>query len=86
MTVAARKIDWKTWSQSRAMLPAGGPCDTYGPLDTIETVGGASVPDTYAALNRIIKDWTPCAFRLRFQALRFLIPIRGRGSTAKERK
>ena len=54
--------------------------------DTLKGIAGASVLDTYAALDRIIKDWTPCAFRLRFQALRFLIPIRGRGSTAKERK
>lgn len=96
MTVAARKIDWATWSQSRFLawaetlpefrryefdgfqpvamapvtvghnrfgrnigeairrgLPAGEPSDTYGPLDAIETVGGAlREPDAYIACSR----------------------------------
>jgi hypothetical protein len=96
MTVAARKIDWASWSQSRFLawaetqpgfchyefdgfqpvaiapvtighnrigrnireairprLPAGAPCDTYGPLDAIETVGGAlREPDALIACSR----------------------------------
>ena len=96
MTVAARPIDWETWSQSRFLawaeaqpegcryefdgfrpvamapatvghnrigrnireairprLPAGAPCDTYGPQDAIETVGGAlREPDAFIACSR----------------------------------
>ena len=96
MTVAARKIDWETWSRSRFLawaeiqpegcryefdgfqpvamapatvghnrigrnireairprLPAGVPCDTYGPQDAIETVGGAlREPDAFIACSR----------------------------------
>lgn len=96
MTVAARQIDWETWSQSRFLawaesqpegcryefdgsrpvamapatvghnrigrnireairprLPAGAPCDTYGPQDAIETVGGAlREPDAFIACSR----------------------------------
>ncbi len=96
MTVAARQIDWETWSQRRflawaeaqpegcryefdgfrpvAMAPvtvghnrigrnireairprllAGTPCDTYGPQDAIETVGGAlREPDAFIACSR----------------------------------
>ena len=27
--------------------------------DTLKAIAGASVPETYAALDRIIEDWTP---------------------------
>jgi Uma2 family endonuclease len=96
VTVAARQIDWDSWSQSRFLawaetqpegcryefdgsrpiamapatvghnrigrnireasrprLPAGAPCDTYGPQDAIETVGGAlREPDAFIACSR----------------------------------
>ena len=96
MPVAARQIDWESWSQSRYLawaetqpegcryefdgfrpvamapatvghnrigrnireairprLPAGSPCDTYGPQDAIETVGGAlREPDAFIACSR----------------------------------
>src|SRR5271154_379950 len=100
MPVAARQIDWDTWSQSRFLawaetqpegcryefdgfrpvamapatvgrnrigrnireairprLPAGAPCDTYGPQDAIETVGGAlREPDAFIACSRPRRD------------------------------
>ena len=37
----------------RPRLPAGAPCDTYGPQDAIETVGGAlREPDAFIACSR----------------------------------
>ena len=37
----------------RPRLPAGVPCDTYGPQDAIETVGGAlREPDAFIACSR----------------------------------
>jgi Uma2 family endonuclease len=37
----------------RPRLPAGTPCDTYGPQDAIETVGGAlREPDAFIACSR----------------------------------
>jgi len=37
----------------RPRLPAGAPCDTYGPRDAIETVGGAlREPDAFIACSR----------------------------------
>jgi hypothetical protein len=41
----------------RRKLPAGTPCDTYGPQDAIETVGGAlREPDAFIACSQPHRD------------------------------
>ena len=52
-TVGHNRIGRNIREAIRPRLPAGAPCDTYGPQDAIETVGGAlREPDAFIACSR----------------------------------
>jgi len=52
-TVGHNRIGRNIREAIRPRLPAGAPCDTYGPQDAIETVGGAlQEPDAFIACSR----------------------------------
>jgi hypothetical protein len=52
-TVGHNRIGRNIRETIRPRLPAGAPCDTYGPQDAIETVGGAlREPDAFIACSR----------------------------------
>jgi hypothetical protein len=52
-TVRHNRIGRNIRKAIRPRLPAGAPCDTYGPQDAVETVGGAlREPDAFIACSR----------------------------------
>ena len=52
-TVGHNRIGRNIREAIRPRLPAGAPCDAYGPQDAIETVGGAMrEPDAFIACSR----------------------------------
>jgi Uma2 family endonuclease len=52
-TVGYNRIGRNIREAIHPRLPAGAPCDTYGPQDAIETVGGAlREPDAFIACSR----------------------------------
>ena len=52
-TVGHNRIGRNIREAIRPRLPAGAPCDAYGPQDAIETVGGAlREPDAFIACSR----------------------------------
>ena len=53
VTVGHNRIGRNIRDSIRPRLPVGAPCDTYGPQDAIETVGGAlREPDAFIACSR----------------------------------
>lgn len=56
-TVGHNRIGRNIREAIRRKLPSGTPCDTYGPQDAIETVGGAlREPDAFIACSRPHRD------------------------------
>jgi Uma2 family endonuclease len=56
-TVGHNRIGRNIREAIRHKLPAGTPCDVYGPQDAIETVGGAlREPDAFIACSRPLRD------------------------------
>ena len=56
-TVGHNRIGRNIRDAIRSRLPAGAPCDTYGPQDAIETVGGAlRDPDAFIACSRLHRN------------------------------